>query len=76
MSLITSEKDNFAVSILRAAEELLAIPDDGLDRILVLGKLRERPLTARGRPHCLVSNNLSWLITKWLRPQPRPRGAP
>jgi Uma2 family endonuclease len=55
-------------------EEFLALPDDGVDRELIRGELREKPMTTRGRPHCRVTSNLSYLIGKWVREQPEPRG--
>jgi Uma2 family endonuclease len=62
-------------SKLMTTEELLALPDDGVDRELIRGELRERTMTTRGEPHCLALYNLSYLIGHWLRAQPRPRGA-
>ncbi len=38
-------------SSLMTAEELLALPDDGIDRELIRGELREYPMTTRGVPH-------------------------
>ncbi len=32
-------------------EELLALPEDGLDRELIRGQLREKPMTRRNRWH-------------------------
>jgi len=56
------------------AEQLLALPDDGIDRELIDGELREYPMTTRGAPHCLVTVNLSHLLREWLRQRPKPRG--
>jgi Uma2 family endonuclease len=56
------------------AEELLALPDDGIDRELIDGELREYPMTTRGTPHCLVMGSLSFLLIAWIRQQPQPRG--
>lgn len=61
-------------SPLMTAEELLALPDDGIDRELIDGALRESPMTTRGAPHCLAMTNLAHLLRDWLKPQPRPRG--
>jgi Uma2 family endonuclease len=61
-------------SPLMTAEELLALPDDGIDRELIDGELRESPMTTRGAPHCLAMSNLAVLLGHWLRQQPRPRG--
>jgi len=56
------------------AEELLALPDDEIERELIRGELREYPMTTRGTPHCLATHNLDFLLGTWLRQQPRPRG--
>jgi Uma2 family endonuclease len=56
------------------AEELLALPDDGIDRELIRGELREYPMTTRGTPHCLSMTNLAMLLGLWLNQQPEPRG--
>jgi Uma2 family endonuclease len=61
-------------SSIMTAEELLALPDDGIDRELINGELREYPMTTRGAPHCTVMTNLARLLSIWLRQQPRPRG--
>jgi Uma2 family endonuclease len=61
-------------SSLMTAEELLALPDDGIDRELIDGELRESPTTTRGVPHCLAMTNLAGLIRDGWKEQPRPRG--
>jgi Uma2 family endonuclease len=61
-------------SSLMTAEQLLALPDDGFDRELIRGALREYPLTTRGAPHCLAMTNLALWLGGWLKQQPRPRG--
>lgn len=55
-------------------EDLLAMPDDGVERRPIRGELRERILTTRGVPHCLVTQNFSLVLGTWLKQQPRPRG--
>jgi Uma2 family endonuclease len=55
-------------------EELLAMPDDGVDREIIRGELREYLMTTRGRPHCRAMSNLAHLLRNWLRQQPTPRG--
>jgi Uma2 family endonuclease len=55
-------------------EELLALPDDGIDRELIDGELRETPMTTRGAPHCLAMSHLARLLGNWLTQQPKPRG--
>jgi Uma2 family endonuclease len=59
---------------LMTAEELLALPDDGIERELIRGELREYPMTTRSAPHCLAMTNLAGLLYIWLKQQPRPRG--
>jgi Uma2 family endonuclease len=61
-------------SKLLTTEELLAMPDDGFDRELIRGELREKPMTTRGAPHSLAMSNLAGSLMIWLRDQPRPRG--
>ena len=61
-------------SSLMTAEELLALPDDGIDRELIRGELREYPTTTRTPPHCLTMTNLAVLLGVWLEPQREPCG--
>jgi Uma2 family endonuclease len=56
------------------AEELVALPDDGIYRELIRGELREFAMTTRGAPHCRTTSNMDFLVGSWLRQQPRPRG--
>jgi Uma2 family endonuclease len=55
-------------------EEFLKLPDDGVERSVIRGELRERPMTTRGGPHCIVMGNLARLIGNWVCARPRPRG--
>jgi Uma2 family endonuclease len=75
-SLFTTERDRAmaATTSLMTVEDLLALPDDGIDRELIRGELREYPMTTRGAPHCLAMTNLAVLLGVWLRQQPQPRG--
>ena len=59
---------------LMTTEERLAMLDDDVDRELIRGELREKPMTMRGNPHTTAMANLSWLLKAWLVGQPRPRG--
>jgi Uma2 family endonuclease len=59
---------------LMTTEELLALPDDGIDRDLSQGRLRERDLTRRGRRHTRAGAAISELLRVWLGKQPEPRG--
>jgi Uma2 family endonuclease len=75
--LSTLEQEERAMSVatkLMTTEELLAMPDDGIDRELIRGELREYPMTTRSGPHCLAMANLSRLIGNWVYNQTRPRG--
>jgi Uma2 family endonuclease len=56
------------------AEDLLAMPDDGIDRELIRGALRERPTALHGGPHCIAMFNLAGLLGGWRCEQPQPRG--
>src|SRR5215216_4534021 len=55
-------------------EELLALPEDGVDRELIRGRLRERPMTRSNRRHSRTVARLSYILEKWLLTQPEPRG--
>jgi Uma2 family endonuclease len=59
---------------LMTAEEMLALPDNGMDRDLILGQLRERPMTTRCRRHARTTTRLARLLENWLVCQPMPRG--
>jgi Uma2 family endonuclease len=56
------------------AEELMALPDDGIEREIIRGQLRERPVTRRSRAHSEVEANVVHLLKLWLDQQPTPRG--
>lgn len=55
-------------------EELLAMPDDGVERELSRGRLREREMTRRGRRHTRAGSNIAKSLGVWLDSQPQPRG--
>jgi Uma2 family endonuclease len=59
---------------LMTTEELLALPDDGVERYLIRGQLRELPMTKRNRWHSRVEARLAQLLGNWLDQQPQPRG--
>jgi hypothetical protein len=63
-----------ALPALMTTEEMLALPDNGVERELIGGQLRERPGTRRNRDHCESSALLTSLMVVWLRQQPEPRG--
>lgn len=58
-------------------EQLLAMPDDGVERWLIRGQLREKredPMTKRNRFHSRVMVRVAHLLEVWLERQPEPRG--
>lgn len=59
---------------LMTTEELLALPDDGVERDLIDGHLREKPVTRRSRPHSKTQTRLTFLLEGWRSHQPEPRG--
>jgi Uma2 family endonuclease len=59
-------------------EELLALPDDGVERWLIRGQLREKrdtDMTKRNRFHSRVMVRVGKFLDNWLDQQPEPRGA-
>jgi Uma2 family endonuclease len=59
---------------LMTMEDLLALPEDGKDRELIRGELRERPVTMRHHQHAGVEARIAMIRGNWLERQPRPRG--
>ena len=62
---------------LMTVEEFLALPDDGIQRDLINGVVREYPekkLTRRNRRHSRVEAKIAYLLNSWLASQPLPRG--
>lgn len=59
---------------LMTTEELLAMPENGSERWLVAGQLREKPRTVRNRWHSRVMARIAQLLGDWLDRQPAPRG--
>ncbi|MEM6980336.1 MAG: Uma2 family endonuclease [Planctomycetota bacterium] len=51
-------------------EQLLAIPEDGTDRELIRGELRERPMTKRNRHHARTEAKLARLLGNTLDENP------
>src|SRR5438105_14386515 len=64
-----------APASLMTTEELLALPQDGVDRWLIRGQLWERPMTVRNRWHSRIMARVSQLLLNWLDQQPEPRGS-
>lgn len=77
-----------APATLLTTEDLLAMPDDGTDRWLINGELREqhdefrqqngegekKPMTTRSFAHSAVEATMARLLGNWLATQPKPRG--
>ena len=55
-------------------EQLLALPDDGRERWLIRGELREGEMTRRNRGHSRIEANIAGELWAWVRRQPEPRG--
>lgn len=55
-------------------EEFLALPDDGVDRMLINGEVRELGMTVRNHNHASFEANVAFLLKLWLRDRPAPRG--
>ncbi len=55
-------------------EQFLAMPDDGIDRDLIRGEIREQPMTKRNRFHTYTVVQLAHLLETWRRTQPTPSG--
>jgi Uma2 family endonuclease len=55
-------------------EDLVTMPDDGIERDIIRGQLRERPMTRRNRRHSRTTANLARLLGLWLQNQPPLRG--
>jgi Uma2 family endonuclease len=56
-------------------EQLLAMPDDGVERWLIRGELREKPMTYRNRWHSRTMIRAGRFLDVWLDQQPEPRGS-
>ncbi len=60
------------------AEELMEMPDDGVERAIIRGELREYPteypITMRSPAHSGAEATIGALIGNWLETQPAPRG--
>lgn len=54
--------------------ELLALPENGMERWLIAGELREKPMTVRNRVHSEVLAAVTACLKNWRDRQPEPRG--
>lgn len=55
-------------------EDLLAMPDDGVERWLIDGRIVEVGVTIRNKHHTLIQSRVNGELEIWLRSQPKPRG--
>lgn len=55
-------------------EQFDALPENGMDRELIAGELRERPTTRRNRFHAASEARVAYVLKSWLDGQPEPRG--
>ncbi|MCR9294655.1 MAG: Uma2 family endonuclease [bacterium] len=51
--------------------QLLALPDDGVERELIRGELRERPMTRRNRLHAAAEARIAQILRNWLEQNPQ-----
>jgi Uma2 family endonuclease len=71
-----------ATDRLMTTEELLSLPDDGMERWLINGVLHEKypkvnngqPMTVHGCLHAQTLANVGIELRRWLERQPEPRG--
>ena len=57
------------VSTLMTTDELLALPDDGMERELIRGQLREREMTRRNRFHAATESQVVYTLKFYLKHQ-------
>ena len=56
-------------------EEFFSLPDDdGIERMLIQGRLWEKPMTKRNKWHSSCEAAIARLIGNWVMSQPKPRG--
>jgi hypothetical protein len=56
------------------AEDLLATPDDGVERWIKDGELREGGITIRNQFHSETLTYVVFVLESWVRTRSRPRG--
>jgi Uma2 family endonuclease len=55
-------------------EALFSMPENGMDRELIRGELREKPMTMRNRRHSNVKAKITTALQVWLQGLNEPRG--
>jgi len=63
-----------AIATGMTTEEFLGLPQDGMDRELIRGELKEKPMTYRNRFHTRAVANVSRLLGNWAQQRPAPEG--
>src|SRR5262249_48624455 len=61
--------------VMMSVEEFLALPEDGIHRELIHGRVRELGMTPRNRFHSQIEANVTYHLVEWWRKRPKPRGA-
>lgn len=61
-------------SPLITAEEMLALPDNGVEREVIEGHLRESAMTRRSRRHSRTTTNAAMILKRWRSSLSRNRG--
>jgi Uma2 family endonuclease len=69
-----AEETMSTATVPMTAEDLLAMPDDGIERWIYKGELREGGMTVRNLWHSETLALLTSALWDWIRTQPRPRG--
>lgn len=59
---------------LMTTEEFLSLPDDGTERMLIRGRLWEKPMARRNPQHGHSENRIAQHLWNWLDRQPESRG--
>jgi Uma2 family endonuclease len=59
---------------LMTTEQLLALPDDGKQRWLIRGELREKEMTRRNYGHSRIEAKIAYLLRHWIGGQSGARG--
>ena len=63
-----------AITAGMTTEELLALPENGMDRELIRGQLKEKPMTYRNRFHTRAVAHATRLVGNWVELLPEPKG--
>jgi Uma2 family endonuclease len=62
------------VTPIMTTQELLALPDNGMERELIRGVLKEREMTRRNRLHAATESRIVRVLGNWLDRQPNFEG--